>query len=388
MNSTRTVFTLAFCLALAHCHGTLRAASDAAVMVRRIPGGGVQPQVAVDVRGVIHLICLKGDPSHCDIEYIRSTDGGETWSPPMRVNSQPGSAIAIGTVRGAHLALGRDGRVHVAWMGSSTAEPKAPGRSAPMLYARMNDDGTSFEPQRNIISLHPGLDGGGSIAADDSGNVYVAWHAPSVPKAGEQDRRVWVARSSDGGRTFSPEVGLSDPATGACGCCGMRLFTADGKLWALYRGAAEQVNRGMYLVEADSDLSHPRGREIAPMKIGICVMSTAAFGRAGASPLAAWESKEQIFWSSVSPSGAVHPHSAPGVANRRKHPAITAGSAGQVLLAWTEGTGWNKGGSVAWQRFDAAGHPIPGAAGRADDLPVWDSPAAFPVPGGRFVLVY
>jgi hypothetical protein len=384
----RTVCALAFCLTLAHCHVAVHAGTTEGVTVVRIPGGGVQPQAAVDAKGVVHLIYLKGDPGHSDVEYIRSTDGGDTWSTPLRVNSQPGSAIAIGTVRGAHLALGREGRVHIAWMGSSVAEPKAPGGAAPMLYARMADDGRSFDPQRNVIASHPGLDGGGSIAADDRGDVYVAWHAPSVPKAGEQDRRVWVARSSDDGRTFAPEVSLSDPATGACGCCGMRLFAAGGKVWALYRGAAEQVNRGMYLLEADADLSHPRDREIAPMKIGVCVMSTAAFGRAGTRPLAAWETNEQIFWSTISPTGGIEAHPIPGAAKRRKHPAITADSAGQILLAWTEGTGWNKGGSVAWQRFDASGKPILGSAGRADDLPVWDSPAVFSLPGGRFVLVY
>lgn len=388
MKPASAVLALAFCLTLAHCHATVHASTDEAVMVHRIPGGGVQPQAAVDARGVVHVIYLKGDPAHCDVEYIRSTDGGETWSTPVRVNSQPGSAIAIGTVRGAHLALGRDGRPHVAWMGSSVAEPKAPGGATPMLYTRMADDGKSFEPQRNVIASHPGLDGGGSIAVDDRGDVYVAWHAPSVPKAGEQDRRVWVARSADDGRTFAPEVGLSDPTTGACGCCGMRIFASDGKVLALYRGAAEQVNRGMYLIEADADLAHPRDREIAPMKIGVCVMSTAALGRAGASPLAAWETNEQIFWSTVSPAGSVEPHAIPGAAKRRKHPAITANPAGQVLLAWTEGTGWNEGGSVAWQRFDAQGAAIPGSAAHADDLPAWDSPAVFAIPGGHFGLVY
>lgn len=388
MKPTATVFALAFCLTLAHCHVAIHAATEDGVIVHRIPGGGVQPQAAVDPKGVVHLIYLKGDPAHCDVEYIRSTDGSDTWSAPMRVNSQPGSAIAIGTVRGAQLALGRNERVHVAWMGSSIAEPKSPDRSAPMLCARMADDGTSFESQRNVIASHPGLDGGGSIAADDRGNVDVAWHAPSVPKAAEQDRRVWVARSTDDGRTFATEVDLSDPATGACGCCGMRLFTAGGKVWALYRGAAEQVNRGMYLVEADADLSGSHGREISPMKIGVCVTSTAAFGRSGTSPLAAWETNEQIFWSKLSPSGDCDPRAAPGAAKGRKHPAITADSAGQVLLAWTEGTGWNKGGSVAWQRFDPSGQPVPGSVGRAEDLPVWDSPAVFSLPRRPFVLVY
>ena len=38
---------------------------------------------------------------------IVSKDKGKDWSAPMRVNSQPSSAIAMGTIRGAQLALGR-----------------------------------------------------------------------------------------------------------------------------------------------------------------------------------------------------------------------------------------------------------------------------------------
>ena len=387
MRTCVRIIALVLCLTLAHCHGSVQA-GELRVTVRRVPGGGVQPQVAVDARrGVVHLVYLSGDPGHSDVEYVRSTDEGATWSSPIRVNSQPGSAIAIGTVRGAHVALGREGRVHVAWMGTNRAEPKGPDGAAPMLYSRLGDDGKSFEPQRNVIASHPGLDGGGSIAADEQGNVYVAWHAPTVPKTGEQNRRVWVARSTDDGRAFAPEVALSDLGTGACGCCGMRLFAAGGKVYALYRGAAEEVNRGMYLIEAGSDLSRPSSRQIAPMKIGICVMSTAAFGPSSGGPLAAWETKDQVFWSQIG-LGPVHSLPPADALKSRKHPAIAANPAGDVLLAWGEDTGWNKGGSVGWQVFDAAGQAARGGAGRAADLPAWDSPAVFPSSGGGFVVIY
>ena len=54
----------------------------------------------------------------------------------LRYDAPPGrfllqAAIATGTVRGAHLAIGKGDRPHVAWMGSSVAEPKAPSDSTP-----------------------------------------------------------------------------------------------------------------------------------------------------------------------------------------------------------------------------------------------------------------
>jgi hypothetical protein len=45
-----------------------------------------------------------------------------------------------------------------------------------MLYARLNDGRTAFEAQRNVMQFAAGLDGGGTVAADSQGRVFVAWH--------------------------------------------------------------------------------------------------------------------------------------------------------------------------------------------------------------------
>jgi hypothetical protein len=55
-----------------------------------------------------------------------------------------GSALAIGTIRGGQIAIGRGGRIHVAWDGSSVVRSKGPlnpeagQRGSPMLYSRLN----------------------------------------------------------------------------------------------------------------------------------------------------------------------------------------------------------------------------------------------------------
>src|SRR5688572_21650710 len=142
------------------------------VSVVRCPNDGIQPQAAVDSKGRIHAVYLKGPDGASDIFYVRSDDAAATWTPPIRVNSHEGAAIAAGTVRGAHLALGRGGEwVHVAWMGSGKARPRGPGDSTPMLYARMKLGGGGFEGQRNVIAAHPGRRGGGGVAGGEGGNV-------------------------------------------------------------------------------------------------------------------------------------------------------------------------------------------------------------------------
>src|SRR5260370_33939297 len=110
------------------------------VTLMRVPNGGIQPQVAVDAAGAVHMVYYKGDPGHGDLYYVRSRDGGATFSAPLQVNAQPGRAIAAGNIRGAHIALGKavdkNVRVHVAWHGSHS--PTSKSGKEPMRYPRIN----------------------------------------------------------------------------------------------------------------------------------------------------------------------------------------------------------------------------------------------------------
>jgi hypothetical protein len=360
------------------------------VKLLRVPDGGIQPQCAVDGQGVLHLLYFKGDPARGDVFYMRSTDSGEHFSRPLRVNSVPGSVIAVGNVRGAHLALGKNGRAHVAWMGSDKATPRGPDKESPLLYTRLNDDGTAFEPQRNVIQSAYGLDGGASIAADAEGHVYVVWHASPPGKRGEQNRCVWVAESADDGKTFAPEKRAIPDETGACGCCGMRAFAdSKGRVYMLYRAAKEGIHRDIYLLESEPRSDTFRGLKLHEWNIDTCPMSTAAFAEAGDTVLAAWETEEQVYGARIDrrtgkPSD---PLAAPGQAKPKKHPAVAGNRRGETILVWTEGMGWNKGGSLAWQIFDAEGKPTT-AKGRAPGVPTWSLVAVFTRPDGGFTIIY
>src|SRR5262249_27151182 len=199
----------------------------------------------------------------------------------IRVNSQPGSAVATGTIRGAQLAIGRSGRVHVAWNGSRQAEPLGPNGSMPMLYARLDDAGAAFEPQRNLMHDGGALDGGGTLAADRAGNVWVAWHGMGEVK-GEEHRRVYVAHSRDDGKTFAREAPAWNEPTGACGCCGMRAFAGDsGALYMLYRAATESVDRDMVLLVSRDAGRTFQGSRIDNWKLNACPMSSESIAQSG-----------------------------------------------------------------------------------------------------------
>src|SRR5438132_1636689 len=82
---------------------------------------------------------------------------------------------------------------------------------------------------------------------------------------------------------------------------------------------------------------------------------------------AAWETQGQVKFGRVDPqtSRILSPVAAPGAANNRKHPVLAVNAAGDTLFAWTEGTGWARGGALAWQLYDRNGRPV-GAPGREE----------------------
>ncbi len=368
---------------------TAAGTGDAArVQLVRTPNGGIQPQTFVDAKGTVHLVYFKGDAKAGDIFYAQRPAGSREFSQPLQINTIAGSAIAVGTIRGAQLALGRNGRVHVAWNGSkNVAGSKHPG--SPMWYTRLNDAGSAFEPQRDVIHTTGALDGGGSLAADAAGNVYVLWHGqPPNDTRGEEGRGLFLARSSDDGQTFARETRVDPRDTGACACCGVKAFAdAAGNVFALYRSASGKVNRDETLL-----VSKNRGQSFEVInehrwKLATCPMSSAALSESKAGTIAAWETAEQVYFATVDQAWQVSRPVAPPGFSKRKHPAAVANNNGDVLLAWTEGTGWQKGGSVAWQVFDASGNTT-AAKGRAPGVPVWGLVSAIAEPDGTFVIYY
>ena len=366
------------------------------VTLVRVPNGGIQPQAVLDSGRTLHLLYFAGAPAAGDLFYVTSTDFGRTFSKPLRVNSQPGSAIATGTIRGGHLAIGRNGRVHVTWNGSDAAQPRgvknpADGKpTAPFLYARSNAQGTGFEPQRNLTTRGYFVDGGGSVAADGKGNVYAAWHAAPVDGApGEDHRVVWVSRSTDDGATFAPEQPAWREPTGACGCCGLQLFSGPDALYILYRSATARTHRDIFLLRSTDQARSFSGARVQPWEIAACPMTSMSLAAGGSRIFGAWETAGQVFFGEIDSKRAAipGPRPAPGDGKNRKHPRLATNRDGDVLFVWTEGTAWARGGSLAWQVFDRSGE-LTEMKGARPGIPVWSFATAVARPDGGFVILY
>lgn len=105
--------------------------------------------------------------------------------------------------------------------------------------------------------------------------------------------------------------------------------------------------------------------------------------------VAAWETDGQIYFARIKPGTAdiAEPQTAPGSGAARKHPVLAVNAQGEMVLSWTEGTGWQRGGALAWQVFDQAGKPSE-EKGRIDrGIPVWGLPTVV-VTGGGFTIIH
>jgi hypothetical protein len=361
--------------------------ASAAVSVEKLPESGLQPQAIATTDGTVHLIYLTGEPNSSDIFYRRRLGNGR-WSDPLRVNSQPGSAIAIGTIRGPQLALGRTGRVYVAWNGSQSAEPRLVNSDSPMLYARLNDGGKGFSTQKNLMTITHELDGGGSIAADAEGRVFVVWHGTPASDEGETDRAVFLALSTDDGVTFAPEHRVSPPGTGACGCCGLTAFAdSHGDAFVLFRSARSLMQRDMMLLVSSDHGERFKESFTHPWSIGMCPMSSASLAGADGGAWAAWETAGRVYLVRYSDADRNPKARVVGPLNGAKHPRLATNARGEILMVWTEGTGWQRGGALAWQMLDAKGEPTT-EQGKREGIPAWSYATAYARPDGDFVILY
>jgi hypothetical protein len=346
------------------------------------PESGIQPRALTAPDGSLHLVWFQGSDRGGDIWYAQQL-GDKKFSAPLRVNSERGSATAMGTIRGAQAVMGKGGRIHVVWNGASRRK----GDRLPLYYTRLAGDGKSFEPQR-AMSGDWIMDGGGAVAADKAGHVHVFYHGGKGDGGGEGARRVLVRSSADDGASFEAERIISPDGAGVCGCCAMQaIATGDGTVLAIYRTASD----GGKQRDIATLTSHDGGKTFAHgimdrWRIAACPMSSMSLAASSRGIIAAWEREGQIYLAPVGAGTSVPAVSPEGKPDQRKHPVLAV-SGDQVLVAWTEGTGWQKGGGMAWQIM--GGEPLAPQPqqGRAPGVKVWSFVSAAATKDG-FVIVH
>jgi hypothetical protein len=191
--------------------------------------------------------------------------------------------LDLGAENGPHMALGPDGTVYVTWVSGSLKASKPGGhgghgghggRGGPprpgnlnIYLTRSTDEGKTFSPP---VKVNDDPDGPEhrfpSVAVDRDGGVNVVWldkRQGSPQKPGFS--RVYFARSTDGGKTFGPNVdATAGQEYGICHCCKLSLITHPREgLFVAFRNDVNDL-RDIFLVhskDAGKTFTGPRAIE-------------------------------------------------------------------------------------------------------------------------------
>lgn len=184
--------------------------------------GQNQPFIAQNPKNAANLIASSNDefaPSGQGTGFYASHNGGQTWPCQGHIDLSPFGKVAFGD---AWQTFDADGNAYLSTIALPLLEPGERLRfdTADIFVAKSTDGGCSYPSITKVASNSQNIsDDKPAIAADTNpasrfaNNLYVAWtQYKDAARGADEDSKVQVviARSSDGGATWSKPVGLSD----------------------------------------------------------------------------------------------------------------------------------------------------------------------------------
>ncbi len=169
-------------------------------------------ELAVDATGALDAVWA--DQTTATVEFARSTDHGAKFSTPVSLGTTP-TAYSSPAPDGFRayllptLAVDRspsspyDGRIYAAWQNGSGGSAGSPFVSE--VYS--TDNGTRWSAPQKVNSDSLYEDFQPSLAVDPNGTLFADWYAESATSG---HYRLQASESHNGGRTFDPEVNVSD----------------------------------------------------------------------------------------------------------------------------------------------------------------------------------
>ncbi len=190
--------------------------------------GGDYPAIAVDGDGTVHAVYwtrtgvasapAPATPPVRPLQYVRSTDRGRTFTKPEPID--PGNQRADRPP--LLVADPKSGALYMVWYANAEANNMAQGfRGDLEIFFRASDDGgrswgdrVTLNDDKGASKVHQSDPG---ISLAPNGRIDIAWYdarytpvvdLSTATEKGFQD--VFYTSSADGGRTFTPNVRITD----------------------------------------------------------------------------------------------------------------------------------------------------------------------------------
>jgi hypothetical protein len=282
-----------------------------------------------------------------ELVFARSINFGQSFEKPVRVTDK-----ATPSFNGfSAMGVAPDGTVYVIWL-DGRDQQEIPGTFS-LYMARSTDRGGTFGKNQKIA-------GGvcpccrASIAFDSGKDVYIAWRKVFPPDI----RDIVVSASQDGGSTFAEPVRVSVDNWKLNGCphSGPSIIVPNGnKLYVTWQTEGTTVRPGVMLASSEDqgktfshaqhisgeilDANHPVLTASEDGRVAVVFQGRPAKNSNGWSPA-------QTIIVPLSNNGRLLPYEiVPGNNKPVSYPAIAAGTAGRLFVAWTESD--EKGRDVA-----------------------------------------
>ena len=361
----------------------------------KLPYGGIRPQVAIDQAGVVHIV-QANSKIRGDLMYVKHTPGKNQFSDPVNVLREAKAMAAS-----FNMTVGKDGRVHVFTRPNPRYYKKAMGAEAYdamfkskarffvlryMLHSRLNDDGTGFEEERNIIGKTIGFEGAGAMVADpNSAKVYAFWPGQTEPGP-EMGRDMYMAVSEDEGNNWAAPRKLDIDIEGNCRCCPIQaIMDPKGNLYVVYRNSV-RTSPGSWDKDTFLMVSNDAGKSWSKrlvQKWEKCGCPGALYSMASGADgvYMGFSTRGTSSFAKVADKLKIHP--APNSGKSSTRPMVATNKNGDVLFCWVEVQ------DVVWQVYDRNGDALATAGGRLNGVAAkWSNAAVVATPGGDFMLYY
>src|SRR3989454_2137113 len=164
---------------------------------------GPSPSIAAGTNGVVYLAFAgwSGATTGDDIDFTMSSDGGRSWSTPIRVNDDAGAAAQAEP----SLALDPSNNIYIVWTDMRSGNND-------VYFAKSVNGGLTFGANLRVNDITTNSQSEPDLAVDPVNPhlVHVVWTDTRSPILGPD---IFYANSTNGGPGFNPSVPVDHDVT-------------------------------------------------------------------------------------------------------------------------------------------------------------------------------